>query len=214
MRAFEQPRQPTKGRIRGSSKTCRAEARPAVRIVFYLGDSPAQSRLGHRPTPRSYTPVDSDGTQTTMRGVSIWRTPFKGFRANQATYGCGSKPMVPFWGRCTTHLVYFGVYVSPDWDGHEGYGILTHGHLLLFHHSQGQRCKMLPNVDPIDVKLRSGGVGSVEWGVSTLPTPHSPLRTPHSSPPTPHARRTCEGLAQSNIGCLDTRPPRSEQLRV
>ena len=42
--------------------------------------------------------------------------------------GCGSKPMVPFWGRCTTHLVYF----SGDWDVHWGYGLWTHGHVLPF----------------------------------------------------------------------------------
>ena len=40
---------------------------------------------------------------------------------NQGT-GCGSKPMVPFWGRCTTH---FGTYFGGDWDVHGGYGILT-----------------------------------------------------------------------------------------
>ena len=29
----------------------------------------------------------------------------------------GSKPMVPFWGRCTTH---FKVYFSGNWDVHWG----------------------------------------------------------------------------------------------
>ena len=33
---------------------------------------------------------------------------------------------IPFWGRCTTHFVYF----SGDWDVHWGYGILTHGHMF------------------------------------------------------------------------------------
>ena len=32
--------------------------------------------------------------------------------------GCGSKPMVPFWGRCTTH---FCRDFSWDWDVHWGY---------------------------------------------------------------------------------------------
>ena len=41
-------------------------------------------------------------------------------------YCCGSRPMVPFWGRCTTH---FRTYFSGDWDVHWGYGILTHGHI-------------------------------------------------------------------------------------
>ena len=36
--------------------------------------------------------------------------------------GCGSKPMVPFWGGCTTHLILE--------DAHWGYGISTHGHVL------------------------------------------------------------------------------------
>ena len=37
------------------------------------------------------------------------------FGVSNFTYGCGSKPMVPFWGRCTTH---FGVYFTGDWDVH------------------------------------------------------------------------------------------------
>ena len=49
------------------------------------------------------------------------------------SFGCGSKPMVPSWGRCTTH---FGLF-SGDWDVHWrygldvhwGYGLLTYGHL-------------------------------------------------------------------------------------
>ena len=36
---------------------------------------------------------------------------------------CGSKPMVRFWGRCTTH---FRTSFSWDWDVHRGYGLLTH----------------------------------------------------------------------------------------
>ena len=32
----------------------------------------------------------------------------------------GSKPMVPFWGRCTTH---FRTYFSGDWDVHWGYNL-------------------------------------------------------------------------------------------
>ena len=37
-----------------------------------------------------------------------------------------SKPMVPSWGRCTTH---FRTYFSGDWGVHWGYGILTHSHV-------------------------------------------------------------------------------------
>ena len=44
-------------------------------------------------------------------------------------FGCGLKPRVPFWGRCTSILVYF----SGDWDVYWGYGVLTHGHLLIGH---------------------------------------------------------------------------------
>ena len=43
--------------------------------------------------------------------------------------GCGSKPMVQFWGRCTTHFCLF----SGDWDVYWGYGILTHGHMVVEH---------------------------------------------------------------------------------
>ena len=35
-------------------------------------------------------------------------------------YGCGSKPMLPFWGTCTTH---FRTYFSGDWDVHCGYDL-------------------------------------------------------------------------------------------
>ena len=43
--------------------------------------------------------------------------------------GCESKPMGPFWGRCTTH---FRTYFSGDWAVHRGYGLwlLTHGRVL------------------------------------------------------------------------------------
>ena len=34
-------------------------------------------------------------------------------------YGCGSKPIVPFWGRCTSIFV----YLSGDWDVHSGYDL-------------------------------------------------------------------------------------------
>ena len=48
----------------------------------------------------------------------------------RAQRGCGSKPMVPLWGRCTTH---FRTYFRGDWDVHWGYGstiwILPHGHV-------------------------------------------------------------------------------------
>ena len=43
--------------------------------------------------------------------------------ANCLQFGCGSKPMVPFWGRPA-----IVVYFSGDWDVHWGY---THCHLLL-----------------------------------------------------------------------------------
>ena len=47
------------------------------------------------------------------------RRAARGARVDQR--GCGSKPMVPFWGRCTTHFSLF----SWDWDVHWGYGVLT-----------------------------------------------------------------------------------------
>ena len=34
-------------------------------------------------------------------------------------YGCGSKPMAPFWG-CTTH---FTLFYGVDWDVHWGYDL-------------------------------------------------------------------------------------------
>ena len=44
---------------------------------------------------------------------SLPRGPF-------SQYGCGSKPMVSFWGGCTTH---FSTYFSGDWDVHWGYDL-------------------------------------------------------------------------------------------
>ena len=58
-------------------------------------------------------------TGTYIAPVAQWTPPGK--------YDCGSKLMVPFWGRCTTHIVYF----SGDWDVHWGYGILTNGHMCV-----------------------------------------------------------------------------------
>ena len=40
------------------------------------------------------------------------------FRKSDMTCGCGSKPMAPFWGRCTTH---FRTYFGGDWDVYWGY---------------------------------------------------------------------------------------------
>ena len=41
-------------------------------------------------------------------------------RKNHLPNGCGSKPMVPFWGGCTTH---FRTYFCVDWDVHWGYDL-------------------------------------------------------------------------------------------
>ena len=55
------------------------------------------------------------------------------------SYGYGSKLMVPFWGRCTTH---FKTYFSGDWDVHWGYGLLTHQSFLM--ETKGVLQKQLP----------------------------------------------------------------------
>ena len=47
-------------------------------------------------------------------------------RCNCQSNGHGSKRVVAFWGRCTTH---FGLYFSGDWDVHYGYRVLTHGQM-------------------------------------------------------------------------------------
>ena len=43
----------------------------------------------------------------------------RGVPSKKGAYGCGSKPMVPFWSRCTPIFVYF----SGDWDVHWGYDL-------------------------------------------------------------------------------------------
>ena len=48
---------------------------------------------------------------------------------NTNTHGCGSKSMVPFWVGAPPILVYF----SDGWDVHWGYGILTHGHMIVLY---------------------------------------------------------------------------------
>ena len=52
------------------------------------------------------------------------RTEGQGLRGKTSdvawTYDSGSTPMVPFWGRCTTH---FRTYCSGDWDVHWGYDL-------------------------------------------------------------------------------------------
>ena len=61
-----------------------------------------------------YSSVDTFRKQT-------WNT-------HRFPFGCGSKPMAPFWGvRCTTHFrTYFSGWI--EWNVHWGItGILTHG---------------------------------------------------------------------------------------
>ena len=81
------------------------------------------------------SPVDPLGRVTRL--VSLW-SPFKAtskrwYPQNKthpfvilssdflgvATYGCGSKPMVQFWGRCTTH---FGMFTGGTGHGHIPFG--------------------------------------------------------------------------------------------
>ena len=59
----------------------------------------------------------ASGTSKVVRFARAWLGPWK---------GCGSKPMVPFWGRCTTH---FRTYFNVDWDVHWGCGLVTHGQM-------------------------------------------------------------------------------------
>ena len=51
--------------------------------------------------------------------------PSKKARGKVGTFGCGSKPMVPFWWVGAPPIL---VCFSGDSDVHWGYGILTHGH--------------------------------------------------------------------------------------
>ena len=53
----------------------------------------------------------AEETLSTAEESRTWVRP--GLRG----YGCGSKPMVPFGGRYTTH---FRTYFSGDWDVHWG----------------------------------------------------------------------------------------------
>ena len=56
---------------------------------------------------------------------------------NRLTNGRGSKPMAPFWGRCTTHFrTYFSGWIESD--VHWGpTGVLTHGQLATEEHPRG-----------------------------------------------------------------------------
>ena len=55
--------------------------------------------------------------------VEAFFAKLEGLRA--AENGCMSRPMVPFWGRCTTH---FGLFWW-GWGFSLGYGILTHSQM-------------------------------------------------------------------------------------
>ena len=59
-------------------------------------------------------------------GSSRGGVPFAMDRMCLTSNGCGSKPMLPFWGSAPPILV----YSSWDWDVHWGYGILTHSQIV------------------------------------------------------------------------------------
>ena len=69
------------------------------------------------------------------RNLSLWLSalpPCMEAPQSYRRYGCGSKPMVPFWVGAPPVLVYF----SGDWDVLWGYGLLNHGHIYRKHPSQ------------------------------------------------------------------------------
>ena len=98
----------TNSKAASRRKVARSSSHPRPTLVPGL----ARCRVAVR-TPQNKT--ERDGAV-----AGIWKP-----RGNQP-FGCGSKPMVPFWGMCTTH---FRTYFSGVWDVHCTFGLLTHGHL-------------------------------------------------------------------------------------
>ena len=104
-----------------------------------------------------------------------WFQPFQsaisGYRFRPSTCGCGSKPMVPFWGRCTTH---FRSHFRWDWDVHWGrtIWILTHGHVFLMAtEAMGSRCGRCGSArgsgrGPEDPGSPGSAPSGGEWAVS------------------------------------------------
>ena len=70
-------------------------------------------------------------------------------------FGCGSKPMVPFWEANSPPIL---VYCSGDWDVHWGYGVLTHGHFNLRPATWG------PTREASDLLLRARRIGVLVGG--------------------------------------------------
>ena len=63
--------------------------------------------------------MESEGSQPTNQPANQPSEDGRPAAWQVVLNGCGSKPMVPFWGRCTTH---FRTYFSEDWDVDWGYG--------------------------------------------------------------------------------------------
>ena len=75
-----------------------------------------------------------------------------------------SKPMVPLWGRRTTH---FRTYFSGDWDAHWGYGSLIHGHTWF-------AFGLIPKGKPPSSGLFSFGVGGLDQKKWVFRSPSRP----------------------------------------
>ena len=67
-------------------------------------------------------------------------------RTPSAPFGHGSKPMLPFWDRCTTHFVYFSGWIGMFTGG------TAHGHL--WPHLGSQCLRLAPGYVPLN-RLRS-----------------------------------------------------------
>ena len=96
---------------------------------FQPANSPTPSTGDAAPEGGRATAVHRGGKRNSLGVVGgQFRWPLEN---PQLPFGCGSKPMVPFWGRCTTH---FRTYFSGDWDVH-------------------RESRLLSSVDPILITL-------------------------------------------------------------
>ena len=85
--------------------------------VNWLGEKSKEILGDHLARSERRRPLSTSSERLLTGSNKISPTPNRSVNI----YGCGSKPMVPFRGRCTTHVTL--VYFCGDWDVHWGYDL-------------------------------------------------------------------------------------------
>ena len=97
-------------------------ASPRIFLFIYLVSYLFVYLGGATGSPQSRTIRSGVSSNYTSAALSAKNSPMDSF-------GCGSKPMVPFWGRCTTDVrTYFSGWIGSRSLGANRFGFWTHGH--------------------------------------------------------------------------------------